>query len=107
MDINIEPTNFKASKELSDHIQEMFEPISKFNDQIHTMDIFLKSTNKDIENKHITVKINLPGHELVQEQEAGDFISAAQQAYDKLKVRLRDQKEKDKENFQKRPDKPY
>ena len=107
MDINIEPTNFNASADLITHINEMFEPISKYNDQIHSMDIYLKSTNKDIQNKHITVKVKLPGHELIQEHEAGDFVTAAQQAYDKLKIQLRDQKEKDKKNFQPRPDKPY
>jgi putative sigma-54 modulation protein len=62
------------------------------------MDIYMKSQpEKDTGTKLIEVRVFLPGKDIFMSQEAGDFISAAQQLYDKLKRKLRDYKEIDKE----------
>jgi len=107
MNINIEPVNFNASQDLVSHMQKLFEPLSKYNDQITSMDIYLESTEITGKDKRVKAKILAPGHEFFLHEDASDFVTAAQTVFDKMKIKLRDQKERDKENRQKRPDKIY
>ncbi len=107
MDIQVEPINFNASQDLITHIEELFSPLTKYNDQITSMDIYMESANGDQNDKMIKVKVLIPGHELFVQEQKSDFVSAAQTAYDKLKHLLAERKERDKSNFKQRPDKVY
>jgi putative sigma-54 modulation protein len=107
MEKNIEPVNFNASQELLNHIDEMFDDLDTYNNQIVSSDIFLESTNKSEEkDKKVKIKVNLPSHEIYVDEVAEDFVSAAQLTHDAVKRQLVKQKEKDKTNRIPRPDKP-
>lgn len=95
MDKTIEPVNFKASRQLIDHIDLMFDKLVRYNDQIVKADIYLKSLRETPDRaKKVEVRVFLPGKDVFLEQEGNDFISAAQKTFDRLKVIL--VKEKDK-----------
>lgn len=106
MDKVIESVNFDASEDLISRIDSIFDDLNKYNDQIVSSDIYLKVMNERSEkDKNIRIKVFLPGEDLFVEHEAEDFISAAQQLYDKVKRLLIDQNKRHKDPRQPRPDK--
>ena len=95
MDKTIEPVNFNASQELITHVGEIFDKLVKFNDKIISADIYLKSLRETPrKDKLVEVRIFLPGKDVFVKQEADSFVSAAQQAFDRLKVLVKKEKEK-------------
>lgn len=97
MDKTIQPVNFNASQDLLTHVGEIFDKLVKYNDRIVSADIYLKSLRETPEkDKKIEVRLFMPGKDIFVEQEADTFISAAQQAYDRLKRLVRKEKEKQK-----------
>ena len=97
MDKTIEPVNFNASQELLTHVGEIFDKLEKFNDKIVSADIYLKSLRETpTKEKKIEVRLFMPGKDIFIEQQADSFISAAQQAFDRLKVIIIKEKEKQK-----------
>lgn len=107
MDIHVEPTNFNASQDLIENIQESFKKLSKYNDQIESMDVYLESLSSDTDTKQMKLKILAPGHTHIIEEKGPDFGTTTQTVFDRAKHVLPDQKEKDKSNRQKRPGKVY
>lgn len=107
MDIQVTPVNFNASQDLITHMRDHFERLKKYNDQITSMDVFLESVQDEKADKLVKLKVLTPGHEFYIQNNDGDFVSAAQNVYDRMKRQLVDQKEIDKENQQNRPDKIY
>ncbi|WP_296622479.1 ribosome-associated translation inhibitor RaiA [Marivirga sp.] len=106
MDITLEPVDFNISQDLNDHMREMFNKLSKYNDQIVGIDLYLKSNAND-ENgeKTVDAKIFLPGNDIYVSGEGDSFVSAAQDCYEVAKRHVRKAKEKVKDRYQKRPDK--
>ena len=97
MDKTIQPVNFNASQDLLVHVGEIFDKLDKFNDKIVKADIYLKSLRETpTKEKKIEVTLFMPGKDLFIEQQADSFISAAQQAFDRLKVIIIKDKEKQK-----------
>jgi ribosomal subunit interface protein len=95
MEKTIEPVNFNASQELITRVGEIFDKLVKFNDRIVSADIYLKSLTETPQGlKKVDVRIFLPGRDIFVEQEADSFVSAAQQAFDRLKLLLIKEKEK-------------
>ncbi len=95
MDKTIEPVNFTINDELRDEIHVIFDKLPKFNDRIISADIYLKALKESSGNlKKVDVRVFLPGKDLFVEQEADSFISAAQQAFDRLKLLVKKEKEK-------------
>jgi len=95
MDKTIQPVNFNASQDLLIHVGEIFDKLQKFNDKIVSADIYLKSLRETpTKEKKIEVRLFLPGKDIYIEQQADSFISAAQQAFDRLKVIIINNKEK-------------
>ncbi|WP_424963962.1 HPF/RaiA family ribosome-associated protein [Ekhidna sp.] len=107
MDIQVTPVNFNASQDLISHMKDYFKKLTKYNDQITSMDVFMESISDEKDDKLVKLKILAPGHELYLQSNKGDFVTAAQDVYDRMKRQLIDQKERDKENHQNRPDKVY
>lgn len=103
----IEPVNFNASEDLVGRIDDIFDDLPKYNDQIVGSDIYLEVMNESSDsNKKVKIKVLLPGENLFVEHEAEDFVSAAQQLHDKTKRLLIDQNKRHKAPRQPRPDKP-
>ena len=95
MDKTIQPVNFNASQDLLIHVGEIFDKLEKFNDKIVSADIYLKSLRETpTKEKKIEVRLFMPGKDIFIEQQADSFISAAQQAFDRLKVIIMNNKEK-------------
>ena len=95
MDKTIQPVNFNASQDLLIHVGEIFDKLEKFNDKIVRADIYLKSLRETpTKEKKIEVRLFMPGKDIFIEQQADSFISAAQQAFDRLKVIVINNKEK-------------
>ena len=95
MDKTIQPVNFNASQDLLIHVGEIFDKLEKFNDKIVSADIYLKSLRETpTKEKMVEVRLFLPGKDIFIEQQADSFISAAQQAFDRLKVIIINNKEK-------------
>ncbi|HLV52608.1 MAG TPA: HPF/RaiA family ribosome-associated protein [Cryomorphaceae bacterium] len=95
MDKTIEPVNFNASQELIENVGAIFDKLSKFHDRIISLDIYLKSmTETPTRDKKVEVRVFLPGKDIFVEQQSETFKSAAQQAYDRLKILLIKEKEK-------------
>src|SRR5690554_6303728 len=95
MDKTIQPVNFNASQDLLIHVGEIFDKLDKFNDKIVSADIYLKSLRETpTKEKKIEVRLFIPGKDIFIEQQADSFISAAQQAFDRLKVIIINNKEK-------------
>ncbi|WP_425391935.1 HPF/RaiA family ribosome-associated protein [Ekhidna sp.] len=107
MDIQVTPVNFNASQDLINHMAEVFKPLEKFHDGIISVDVYLESINDEKSDKLVKIKILIPGHEIFMQHNEGDFVSASQVVYDKVKRQLKDRKEQDKDNHQTRPDKVY
>ena len=95
MDKTIEPVNFNASQDLITHVGEIFDKLHRYNDRIVSADIYLKSLRETPrKDKKVEVRLFMPGKDIFIEQEADSFISAAQQAFDRLKLIIKNEKER-------------
>lgn len=95
MDKTIEPVNFNAKPELIAQIDEIFDKLLKYNDRIVSADIYLKALRETPKkDKKVEVRLFMPGKDIFVEQDADSFISAAQQAFDRLKLLVTKEKEK-------------
>ncbi len=106
MNITLEPVNFKISAELDERVREMFNKLTKFNDQIVGIDLYMKSLPEtDLDEKLVEAKIFLPGNDIFVVGKGETFISASQDCYDTAKRQLSKAKEQIKDRHQVRPDK--
>lgn len=92
MDIQVTPVNFNASQDLISHMNNYFKKLTKYNDQITSMDIFLESISDEKADKLVKLKILAPCHELYLESNKEDFVTAAQDVYDRMKRQLTDRR---------------
>lgn len=106
MDITLEPVNFNISQELNTHVRDMFSKLSKFNDQIVGIDIYMKSlTETEAGEKTVDAKVFLPGNDVFVSGKGDSFVTAAQDCYDVAKRHVRKAKEKVKDRRETRHDK--
>jgi putative sigma-54 modulation protein len=106
MNITLEPVDFNISQDLNEHVRDMFDKLSKFNDQIVGIDLYLKSNANDEDRvKTVDAKVFLPGNDIFVSGEGDSFVSAAQDCYEVAKRHVRKAKEKVKDRQQSRPDK--
>ena len=104
--INVEPVNFNISQELFKHMEEMFSGIDKYNDLAVNADVYLKSLSETAtKRKEVSIRVNMPGKDIFVAKEGDDFVSAAQEVYDTLKVTLKRHKDKNKDRHQAIPNK--
>jgi len=106
MNITLEPVDFNISQDLNEHVRDMFDKLSKFNDQIVGIDLYLKSNANDEDRvKTVDAKVFLPGNDIFVSGEGDSFVSAAQDCYEVAKRQVRKAKEKVKDRQENRPDK--
>ena len=97
MDKTIEPVNFNASKDLIEEVGDIFDKLTSYNDRIVSADIYMKTMrDNQPNNKKVEVRVFLPGKEVYVDQDAESFLSAAQQAFDRLKQLVTKEKEKNR-----------
>jgi ribosomal subunit interface protein len=106
MEIVIEPTNFNASQDLQSTIESMMVKLEDYNDQIATAHVYLTSNKETPDHqKTVKIKVNSPRTTLFAESQELDFISAAQQSYDKMKRQVIEDNKQNKDKREPRPDK--
>ena len=108
MNKTIETINFEADSELITHVDELFNDLTRFHDQITSADIYLKRHGeKDEAEYEVQVKVFLPGHDIYSEANGESVNDAAKRVIAKAKRQLRSLKEADKNKRQPRPDKQF
>jgi len=108
MNKTIETINFEARREVIAHVDELFDDLPRFHDQIISANVFLKlHEEKDTEEYEVQVKILLPGHEVYSEANGKSVNDAAKRVISKAKRQLRELKDADKDRRQPRPDKQF
>ncbi|MFW5755148.1 MAG: ribosome hibernation-promoting factor, HPF/YfiA family [Tangfeifania sp.] len=102
----IETVNFEVRPEVKVHVDELFNDLPRFHDQITSADIYLKRhKEKDEAEYEVQVKVFLPGHEVYAQANGESVNDAAKRVIAKAKRKLRELNESDKEKHQPRPDK--
>ncbi len=102
----IETVNFNASEELVNYVNNLFDELPKFHDQIISADIYLKQhSGQTVEERETEVKVFLPGHEIFSRASGDSFQESSDLAFSKAKRQLTSLKEKDKNKHQPRADK--
>lgn len=95
MNVQIQSVKFDADKKLIDFIEAKLSKIDRFSDEILGAEVFLK-LDKDNENgnKVATLKIAIPGNDLVAERRAHSFEEAVESCYEAIKRQIAKHKEK-------------
>ena len=86
--------HFDADKKLLDFIQKKLDKLETFYDRIIDGEVFLKLDNEDKDNKHVHIKLNLPGVNVIAKEQNSTFEAATDLAYESLKRQLKKQNEK-------------
>jgi putative sigma-54 modulation protein len=94
MKLQMQSIHFDADKKLLSFIQKKFDKLETFHDRIIDGEVFLKVENEEKENKHVHVKLNLPGVTILAKESGTTFEEATDIAYESLKRQLKKQKEK-------------
>jgi putative sigma-54 modulation protein len=95
MNIKIQSVKFDADKKLIDFIEAKVAKIDRFIDNIVSVDVTLK-LDKDFDNgnKVATIKITVPGDELLAERRCKSFEEAIDQGLDAIRNQVDKYKEK-------------
>ena len=94
MKLQMQSIHFDADKRLLDFIQKKLDKLETFFDRIIDGEVFLRVENEGKENKHVHIKINIPGTTIMTKETGTTFEEAVDLAYDTLKRQLSKQKEK-------------
>jgi len=95
MKIHIQSVNFTAAEQLRQFIQQKMDKLDHFFDRITDGQVFLKVEKDDTHgNKHVEIKLNVPGNSLVATEHGPTFESATDLCMEKLRTQLVKHKEK-------------
>ena len=95
MNVKIQSVKFDADKKLIDFIESKVAKIDRFIDNIVSVDVTLK-LDKDFDNgnKVATIKVTVPGDELVAERQCKSFEEAIDSGLDAIHNQVDKYKEK-------------
>jgi putative sigma-54 modulation protein len=94
MKLQMQSIHFDADKKLLSFIQKKLDKLETFYDRIIDGEVFLKIENEEKDNKHVHIKLNLPGVSILAKEQGTTFEEATDIAYESLKRQLNKQKEK-------------
>jgi len=95
MKINIQAVNFKTDQKLIDYIDKKLNSIEKFYEKVVDAEVFLKiQQTSEKENKHVEVKLNVPGNHFIVKKQTKTFEEAISQITESLKRQVEKEKEK-------------
>ena len=95
MKLQMHSIHFDADQKLIDFVQKKTEKLETFFDKIIDGEVFMKVENDDSrENKHLEIKLNIPGSQLFAKQKSTSFEAAADDAVEALRRQLKKHKEK-------------
>ena len=95
MNVKIQSVKFDADKKLIDFIESKVAKIDRFIDNIVSVDVTLK-LDKDFDNgnKVATIKVTVPGDELVAERQCKSFEEAIDSGLDAIRNQVDKYKER-------------
>jgi len=95
MKIQIKSVHFDADVRLEDHIHTKVNKLTTFYTDIIGVEVFLKAEKVAIvDNKVVTIKLEIPGNDLVAEKQAKTFEEATDLATEALQKQLKKYKDK-------------
>lgn len=95
MNVNIQSVKFSADEKLISYIENKLSKLTKYNDRIVSMDVFLKLENSgQIKDKVVELKAHLPGNDIFVSDVDKTFEASLDRAVDSLKRQVRKEKEK-------------
>lgn len=97
MDVRIQAVNFNAEEDLIQFVNKKMEKLPHFYERIVSADVFLHVENtSDAENKHVEVKLAVPGPDIIVKKAGITFESAVDVALDVLVRQLKKHKDKER-----------
>jgi putative sigma-54 modulation protein len=95
MKVNMQSVNFNVDRGLIDFVDKKINSLEKYFEKIVDSEVYLKvQQTSDKENKHVEVKLNIPGNDLVVKKQCKTFEEGIVLAVDSLKRQLTKKKEK-------------
>jgi putative sigma-54 modulation protein len=95
MKLQIQSVHFTADQKLLDFIQKKMDKLETFYDKIIDGDVILRLENDNQKaNKHVHLKINIPGSTLMAKENGVTFEDAVDESVENLKNQLKKTKEK-------------
>ncbi len=95
MNVKIQSVKFDADKKLVDFVNGKMAKLERFVEGATSAEVIMK-LDKDTErgNKVVTIKINVPGDELVTEQRSKSFEESVDEGLDAIKKQIAKYKER-------------
>lgn len=95
MNVKIQSVKFDADKKLIDFVEAKLAKMERYGEELLTADVILK-IDKDHEtgNKVATIKLELPGGELLADRRSKSFEESVDSCLDALKKQLEKFKDK-------------
>ncbi len=95
MKLQMQSIHFDADQKLIDFIQKKTDKLETFFDRIIDGEVIMKvESDESRENKHLEIKLNIPGNQLFAKEKATSFEAAADEAVESLRRQLKKHKEK-------------
>jgi putative sigma-54 modulation protein len=93
MEIRIQSVKFDADAKLTDFVNKKVRKLEHFFDGIIAADVVLSLT-PDHENKKVSIRLEVPGYDLMADRQASSFETAVVDCVDVLKIQIKKMKEK-------------
>lgn len=79
MNVNVHSIHFDADRKLITFIQDKLAKLDQFHDSILSGDVFLRLEHdrENRENKHVEIRLAVPGREMFAKRQARSFEEAA------------------------------
>ncbi|MGF1637744.1 MAG: ribosome hibernation-promoting factor, HPF/YfiA family [Cyclobacteriaceae bacterium] len=95
MKLQMHSIRFDADQKLLDFIQKKADKLDTFFDRIIDGEVFLRVEKDNAqENKHVEIKLNIPGSQLFAKENSKSFEAATDLAIEALRRQLKKHKEK-------------
>ncbi|WP_276132543.1 HPF/RaiA family ribosome-associated protein [Polluticoccus soli] len=96
MNVQIQTVHFDADTKLIDHVNKKIEKLRTFQDNIVSVEVFLKLDNvvHQIKDKVAEIKVNIPKHSFFVKHKTKTFEESFDVAFDSMVNRMKRQKEK-------------
>lgn len=95
MNVKIQSVKFDADHRLIEFIEHKMSKLERFAENVVTAEVILK-LDKDHEkgNKLVTIKLDIPGAELIAEQRSKTFEESVDEGIDAIRKQVEKHKEK-------------
>jgi len=96
MKLKINAIHFELSSDLEKTTQDKVASIEKYLDKIISAEVTMKADKTSDKKKTVSLRLDVPGHDLFAEKEGEVFEKALDAAVEAVKVQIQKYKEKQK-----------